>query len=110
MRAFAISIPIARRAGLPEDVAVLVSQLADTRTTVTLINLNQSQRRTVVIQGGAYGEHRLLSVRSGTTTTQIDAPLLTVELEPGCGATLELEMKRYANDPTIKHPWQRSDW
>ena len=102
--------PDRKRAGLPEDVAVLVSQLADAHTTVTLVNVNQSQRRTVVIQGGAYGEHRLLSVKSGTTTTQVDAPLLTVELEPGCGATLELEMKRYANDPTIKHPWQRSDW
>jgi hypothetical protein len=102
--------PDRKRAGVPEDVAVLVSQLADARTTVTLINVNQSQRRTVVIQGGAYGEHRLLSVKSGTTTTQVDAPLLTVELEPGCGTTLELEMKRYANDPTIKHPWQRSDW
>ena len=102
--------PDRKRAGLPEDVAVLVSQLADAHTTVTLINVNQSRRRTVVIQGGAYGEHRLLRVKSGTTTTQVDAPLLTVELAPGCGATLELEMKRYANDPTIKHPWQRSDW
>ena len=24
-----------------------------------------------------------------------------------CGATLTLEMKRYANVPTVKHPWQR---
>jgi hypothetical protein len=99
-----------RRAGLPEDVAALVSRLGDTQTTVTLINLNQSQRRTVVVQGGAYGEHRLVSVANGTATTDVDAPVLTVELEPGCGATLELQMKRYANTPTIKHPWQRSDW
>lgn len=99
-----------RRAGLPEDVAALVSRLGDTQTTVTLINLNQSQRRTVVVQGGAYGEHRLVSVTNGTATTDVDAPVLTVELEPGCGATLELQMKRYANTPTIKHPWQRSDW
>jgi len=99
-----------RRAGLPEDVAALVSRLGDTQTTVTLINLNQSQRRTVVVQGGAYGEHRVVSVANGTATTDVDAPVLTVELEPGCGATLELQMKRYANTPTIKHPWQRSDW
>jgi len=99
-----------RRAGLPEDVAALVSRLGDTQTTVTLINLNQSQRRTVVVQGGAYGEHRVVSVANGTATTDVDAPVLTVGLEPGCGATLELQMKRYANTPTIKHPWQRSDW
>jgi hypothetical protein len=99
-----------RRAGLPEDVAALVSRLGDTQTIVTLINLNQSQRRTVVVQGGAYGEHRVVGVTNGTATTNVDAPLLTVELEPGCGATLELQMTRYANTPTIKHPWQRSDW
>ncbi len=99
-----------KRAGLPDDVAALVSQLGDAHTTVTLVNLNQAQRRTVVVQGGAYGEHRLVSVKNGTATTQVDAPLLTVEIEPGSAATLEIQMKRYANDPTIKHPWQRSDW
>jgi len=99
-----------RRAGLPDDVAALVSRLGDTQTTVTLVNLSQSRRRTVVVQGGAYGEHRLLSVKHGTATTEVDGPLVTIELEPGCGATLELQMKRYANAPTVKHPWQRSDW
>jgi len=102
--------PDRKRAGLPDDVAALVSQLGDARTTVSLVNLNQAQRRTVIVQGGAYGEHRLVSVRNGITTTQVDAPVLTVEIEPGCAATLELQMQRYANDPTIKHPWQRSDW
>ena len=99
-----------KRAGLPEDVAALISQLGDTRTTVTLVNLNQAQRRTVIVQGGAYGEHRLVSVKNGTTMTPVDAPVLTVEIEPECAATLELQMKRFANDPTIKHPWHRSDW
>jgi hypothetical protein len=99
-----------KRAGLPEDVAALISQLGDARTTVTLVNLNQAQRRTLVVQGGAYGEHRLISVKNGNTTTHVDAPLVTVEIEPGSAATLEIQMKRYANDPTIKHPWKRSDW
>lgn len=99
-----------KRAGLPEDVAALVSQLGDSHTTVTLVNVNQSQRRTLVLQGGAYGEHRLVSVKNGITTTRVDAPLLTVEIEPGSAATLEIQMKRYTNDPTIKHPWQRGDW
>jgi hypothetical protein len=102
--------PDRKRAGLPNDVAALVSELSDTRTSVTLVNLNQSQRRTVVVQGGGYGEHRLVSVKAGETTSQIDGPLLTVRLEPGSGARLELQMKRYANVPTVKHPWQRNDW
>jgi len=99
--------PERRRAGVPEDVAALVSELSDTRTVVTLINLHSSQRRTVVVQGGGYGEHQLVSVTTGGTTTAIDAPLLTVQLDPGCGQQLVLEMKRYANVPTVVHPWNR---
>ncbi len=33
--------------------------------------------------------------------------LLTVRLDPGCGEKLVLTMKRYANRPTVLHPWQR---
>jgi hypothetical protein len=99
--------PDRKRAGVPEDVAALVSELSDTRTAVTLINLNPSQPRTVIVQGGGYGEHQLVTVTSGDRTTPIDAPLLTVRLDPGCGQKLLLEMKRYANPPTVKHPWQR---
>ncbi len=100
--------PARQRAGVPEDVAALVSELSDTRTTVTLINLHASAPRTVIVQGGGYGEHQLLSVTAAGTTTRIEAPLLTVELAPGCGQTLVLEMARYANRPTVLHPWQRT--
>src|SRR5262245_42950792 len=99
--------PDRKRAGVPEDVAALVSELSDTRVTVTLINLNPSQPRTVVVQGGAYGEHQLISVTGGGKTIPIDRPLLTVRLDPGCGAQLVLTMKRYANTPTVMHPWHR---
>jgi hypothetical protein len=102
--------PERRRAGLPQEVAALISQISDATATVTLINLNPSARRTVVIQGGAYGEHRLTTVTQGSTTTRIDAPLVTVQLEPGSGSTLQFEMTRYANDPTISYPWKRSEW
>jgi hypothetical protein len=99
--------PDRKRAGVPEDVAALVSELSDSRTVVTLINLSPSQRRTVVVQGGGYGEHQLLSVTMGSTTTVIDSPVLTVHLEAGCGQQLVLVMKRYANTPTVVHPWSR---
>ena len=99
--------PDRKRAGVPEDVAALVSELSDTRATLTLVNLNPTQPRTVIVQGGAYGEHQLISVTSGGKTTPIDLPLLTVRLDPGCGQQLVLTMKRYANVPTVMHPWQR---
>jgi len=75
--------PDRKRAGLPEDVAALVSELSDTRTVVTLINLNVSRPRTFVVQGGGYGEHQLVSVTSGGRITPINSPLLTVQLDPG---------------------------
>jgi hypothetical protein len=92
---------------MPEDVAALVSELSDTRAVVTLVNLNASQPRTVVVQGGGYGEHQLVSVTSAGRTTPIDSPLLTVQLDAGAGQKLVLEMKRYANAPTVLHPWHR---
>ena len=99
--------PDRKRAGVPEDVAALVSDLSDTRTTVTLINLSSSRARTVIVQGGGYGEHQLVSVTRGGRTTPINSPLLTVRLEPGSGEKLELAMNRYANAPTALHPWHR---
>jgi hypothetical protein len=99
--------PVRKRAGVPEDVAALVSEISDTRTVVTLVNLNPSQSRTVIVQGGGYGEHQLMSVTSEGTSTRINGPLLTVQLDPGSGQKLVFEMKRYANAPTVRHPWQR---
>ena len=99
--------PDRRRSGAPEDVAALVSALSDDSTTVTLINLNPSQARTVIVQGGGYGEHQLVSVTYGGRSATIESPLLTVRLEPGCGATLVLAMRRYASAPTVRHPWHR---
>jgi hypothetical protein len=96
--------PARGRAGVPEDVAALVSELSDTATTVTLVNLHPSQPRTVIVQGGAYAEHQLVSVTSEGETTRIDAPTLTVHLEPASGARLVLTMRRYANVPTARHP------
>ncbi len=99
--------PERQRAGIPEDVAALVSELSDTRTAVTLVNVNPSRSRTVIVQGGGYGEHQLVSVTHRGQTTTVGSPLLTVHLEPGSGETLVLTMKRHANPPTVLHPWHR---
>ena len=54
--------PVRKRAGVPEDVAALVSALGDRRTVVTLVNVNPTTARTVVVQAGAYAEHQIESV------------------------------------------------
>lgn len=96
--------PARKRAGVPEDVGALVSELGDRQTVVTLVNLNQTEARTLVVQGGAYGEHQFESVTLGEKTTALNMSQLTVQLQPGCGARLVLGMKRYANAPTCRMP------
>ncbi len=100
--------PEKKRAGIPDDVAALVSEMTDTRTVVTLVNTNASQARTLIVQGGAYGEHQLISATASDKTVAVNSPLLTVQLGPGCGQKIVIEMKRYANDPTVLHPWHRN--
>ena len=99
--------PVRRRAGVPEDVAALVSAMANDRTAVTLVNVSPTDRRTVVVQGGGYGEHQIVSADVNGRTTPIDARDFTVQLAPGAGATLTLTLTRYANQPTAKFPWDR---
>jgi hypothetical protein len=88
-------------------VGALVSELREDRTTVTLVNLNATSPRTVVVQGGGYGEHQILSADVNGKTVAINARDFTVQLAPGAGAKLTLSMKRYAHAPTAKFPWER---
>jgi len=99
--------PDRRRAGVPEDVAALVSGLSDRATVVTLVNVGRTRSRAVVIQGGAYGEHQIESVEENGRTTAVNARDFTVRLAPGAGATLRLVMRRYVNQPAAAFPWER---
>jgi len=97
--------PIERRAGIPEDMAALVSAMTHDSVTVILVNLNPTELRLAVVQAGAYGEHQVVSVSDGGKTQPVDAPHFKVRLAPGAGATLTIRMKRFANQPTLDYPW-----
>ena len=99
--------PAARRAGVPQDVAALVEDLTDDQTTVSLVNVNQVRSRTVVVQAGGYGEHQFETVQIDGRSVDVHGPLMTVRLAPGAGARLVIKMRRYANQPTLAHPWDR---
>lgn len=99
--------PVRQRAGIPEDVASLVSEMTSDRTVVTLVNLHPTEARTLILQAGAYGEHDLSTVRIGRQEMPVGGPLLRVELAPGSGQTLTLSMQRYANAPSLIQPWDR---
>ena len=96
-----------KRAGVPEDVAALVEKMSADSVTVQLVNLNPVGPRRVVVQGGAYGEHRFVSAEADGETTQIGDSHFTVSLAPGCGSRLVIQMDRYANTPTLVFPWDR---
>src|SRR5690606_19725235 len=96
-----------RRAGIPEDVAALVDTIEDRSVSVTLVNVNQTEERTVVVQTGAYAEHSATEVTVGERTWTVNAPSFTVRLAHGAGARLRIGMRRYANSPTLDFPWER---
>ncbi len=100
--------PRKRRAGMPDDVAALVEKLTSDQAVVTLVNLHRTEPRTVVVQAGGYGEHEFTQVECAGKITRVDAPLLTVRLDPRAGARLALGMRRYVHPPTLTHPRQRA--
>ncbi len=100
--------PVARRAGLPPDVAALVTALDADSVRLTLVNLHPVHSRLVTVQAGGYAEHGYTRVRSAGQTFELDGSQLTAALAPGAGAELELGMRRFVNAPTLKAPWERS--
>jgi hypothetical protein len=95
----------ARRPGVPPDIAALVEGMTADGMTLTLVNTNQLQSRTVIVQAGGYAEHHFASVSLGERTATIDAPRFSAHLAPGAGARLTATMRRYVNQPTVKLPW-----
>src|SRR5206468_1964682 len=96
--------PARHRAGLPENVSALVSEMTNTQTVITLVNLDKLSPRTVVVQGGAYGEHRVESVDAGGKIVPVNSPSFTLKLGAGAGGKIILNMKRYSEQPTEIFP------
>jgi hypothetical protein len=96
-----------RRAGMPEDVAALVTQLTADSVTVELVNVSPVEARTLLIQAGGYGEHQFTSATLANRTIPLAADAFSVRLGPGCGAKLVIHMRRYANAPTLLFPWEK---
>jgi hypothetical protein len=98
--------PARCRAGMPPDVAALVDSWGPDSLTVSLVNINPTMARSVIVQGGAYAEHQIVSVSDGKTTMPVNGSSFPVRLAPGSGAKLTIRMNRFANDPTLSFPWE----
>jgi hypothetical protein len=101
-----------RRPGLPADVAALVTRLSADEADVTLVNVNQLEPRELIVQGGAYGEHTIVSATAGERNSSIDSGYVQVRLGPGAGGKLTLRFKRHANAPSFAAPKMAAsaDW
>ena len=97
--------PEQRRAGLPTDVAALVTKMEEGLTTLSLVNIDQLEPKEVVIQTGAYGEHECLWVKAEGNKYPVNGRHFTVRLAPGAGTELFISVDRYANQPTFAFPW-----
>ncbi|MCX6588252.1 MAG: hypothetical protein NTX13_16930 [Acidobacteria bacterium] len=97
--------PVRRRSGLPDDVAALVEGFTTDTVSVRLVNVSSVAAREVTVQAGAYGEHQILTASVGGKTINVNGPAVKVRLAPGAGDRLELLVKRYSNEPTLRQPW-----
>ena len=118
---------VARRPGLPKDVAALVETVEADRTVVRLINLNPQEDRELIVQAGGYGEHTLGEVEynamtnasypgdvidyaPGPITTEqrkasANGKHLQIALPAGTEIRLDLATQRYVNEPRSSGPF-----
>jgi hypothetical protein len=114
-----------RRPGLPQDVAALVEKLKSDRTILKLVNLSPFQQREMVVQAGAFGEHRFTEVtytertseypgkigdyaapplRQETRTASVEDTHLRLLLPPATEIRLDIGTKRFVNQPSYAGP------
>jgi len=99
--------PETRRAGMPDDVAALIDHMTNDTVAVTLVNTSQTESRRVLVQAGGYAEHQFGAVKSGDRTYAANGQIVEVRLAPGTGSRILMQTKRYANQPTMRFPWDR---
>ena len=97
-----------KRPGLPPDVSALVSRMTDDRTELQLVNLSRTEARDVIIQAGAMGEHNFtkVSFNDGINikTVEVKGKHVQIHLSPFTKITLDLNMKRFTNNPSYNIP------
>lgn len=105
-----------QRPGLPSEVGAIVDKLTATTIGMQVANISSTDMHSLVIQAGAFGEHRFTSVEimteSGTIEKhEIGSKWFQIDLTAGAGATLTFTIERYVNTPSYETPFSlQSDW
>jgi hypothetical protein len=97
--------PAGSRAGIPRDVAALVTAMENEWVDLTLVNLNQVKVRELILQTGAYGEHQCVKVELEGIQVPVGKRSFKLRLSPGAGGSLRIHMHRYANQPSLAFPF-----
>lgn len=102
--------PHRKRAGLPTDVAAMVDRLTPNGIRLHLVNLNPGQKKRVILQAGAFGEHEFIRIKQVVhypyQFDTINSRHVEIELMPGAVGRLEIDMRRFVNAPTYAQPWR----
>jgi hypothetical protein len=121
---------VRRRPGLPQETAALVERIEPSSITLHLVNLSLFDTQDVVIQAGAFGEHRFTTAHYQERTStypgqqgpggysappmqtrpaqqEIGDALLRVLLPPACELRLTLGIERWVHTPSYRLPWGR---
>ena len=96
------------------------------RTVLELVNLSPFESRSVIVQGGAFGEHQFGRVtfeqridkdpiqpdfftrtppKLESRAVTVDRKFFQVDLPPATGMTLDVQTRRFANRPSYAFPW-----
>jgi hypothetical protein len=107
-------------------VAALVEKIEMDRTVLRLVNLSPFQAREVIVQAGAFGEHRFTEARydarvsaypgavgsyaapaltSETRVAPVQDKHLRVRMPPATEIVLDLGTERFVNKPSYISPW-----
>ena len=105
-----------QRPGLPSDVGAIVDSLSATSIGMKISNTSTTTSHSLVIQAGAFGEHKFTSVEikldSGASQKhQIESKWFQIDLGAQAGATLIFTVERYVNSPSYETPFSAlDDW
>ena len=88
-----------RRPGLPPEVACLVEGLSAESVDLRLVNTGRERRR-VLVQAGAFGEHEFTAVEAEGESRQVGGRHLAVELAPEAEILLRAGLRRFARTPS----------
>ena len=88
-------------------IAALVHAVRPDGVSCSIVNTDTEAQRTLIVQAGAFCEHRFTSAQLGDgRTVEVDSPHLQLRLAPGAAVELELGMELHVSEePSYARPW-----